>query len=79
MTQESSVPEFVITNSREFWEQKTYEEIKKHTYLDPLYDAAFKAFLNNQQRTLQMKNAPGAKHPVTKSRLRSPSGSAIFH
>ena len=56
MTQESSVPEFVITNSREFWEQKTYEEIKKRTYLDPLYDAAFKAFLNNEQALISFLN-----------------------
>lgn len=56
MTQESSVPEFVITNSREFWEQKTYEEIKKRTYLDPLYDAAFKAFLNDEQALISFLN-----------------------
>ena len=56
MTQESSVPEFAITNSREFWEQKTYEEIKKRTYLDPLYDAAFKAFLNDEQALISFLN-----------------------
>ena len=56
MTQESSVPEFVITNSREFWEQKTYEEIKKRTCLDPLYDAAFKAFLNDEQALISFLN-----------------------
>ena len=29
MMQETLVPEFTITTSREYWEQKTYEEIKK--------------------------------------------------
>lgn len=32
--------------SREYWEQLTYEKIKTRTYLDPLYDVAFKVFLN---------------------------------
>ena len=56
MTLENSVPEFAITTSREFWEQKTYEEIKKHTYLDPLYDAAFKAFLNDEKALVSFLN-----------------------
>ena len=56
MTLENSVPEFAITTSREFWEQKTYEEIKKRTYLDPLYDAAFKAFLNDEQALVSFLN-----------------------
>lgn len=56
MMQETLVPEFTITTSREYWEQKTYEEIKKHTYLDPLYDAAFKAFLNDEQALVSFLN-----------------------
>lgn len=40
--------DFSITTSCEYWEQKTYEQIKKSTYLDPLYDAAFKAFLGEE-------------------------------
>ena len=56
MMQENSVPEFAIITSREFWEQKTYEEIKKRTYLDPLYDAAFKAFLNDEQALVSFLN-----------------------
>jgi hypothetical protein len=34
---------------REQWVDKTVEEIKKHKYLNPLYDAAFKAFLSDEQ------------------------------
>ena len=41
-------PEFAIASPQDFWVQRTYEEIKKHTYLDPLYDAAFKAFLSDE-------------------------------
>ncbi|MBO6135772.1 MAG: PD-(D/E)XK nuclease family transposase [Fibrobacter sp.] len=41
---------------RESWEQKTYEEIKKHTYIDPLYDAGFKAFLNDEQAMISFLN-----------------------
>ena len=33
---------------REQWVDKTVEEIKKHKYLNPLFDAAFKAFLSDE-------------------------------
>ena len=33
----------------EQWVDKTVEEIKKHKYLNPLFDAAFKAFLSDEQ------------------------------
>ncbi|WP_458449678.1 hypothetical protein [Fibrobacter sp.] len=39
MEQEEFVPDYAQT-SREIWIQQTYEEIKKRTYLDPLYNAA---------------------------------------
>ena len=42
--------------SNEFWLQKTYEEIKKRTYIDPLYDAGFKAFLNDEQALVSFLN-----------------------
>ena len=42
--------------SNEFWVQKTYEEIKKRTYIDPLYDAGFKAFLNDEQALVSFLN-----------------------
>ena len=34
---------------REQWVDKTVEEIKKQKYLNPLFDAAFKAFLSDEQ------------------------------
>ena len=34
---------------REQWVDKTVEEIKKHKYLNPLFDAAFKVFLSDEQ------------------------------
>ena len=61
MEQEDFVPDYAQT-SREIWIQQTYEEIKKRTYLDPLYDAAFKAFLSDEQ-------APTASLP-SPSRIR---------
>ena len=33
---------------REYWEAKVLEEIKTHTYLNPLYDVAFKIFLGDE-------------------------------
>ncbi len=42
--------------SQEYWEARTYEEIKKRTYLDPLYDAAFKAFLGDEQALISFLN-----------------------
>ena len=55
MEQEDFVPDYAQT-SREIWIQQTYEEIKKRTYLDPLYDAAFKAFLNDEQALISFLN-----------------------
>lgn len=49
-------PEFTIATSQDFWVQRTYEEIKKRTYLDPLYDAAFKAFLSEEQALISFLN-----------------------
>ena len=55
MEQEDFVPDYAQT-SREIWIQQTYEEIKKRTYLDPLYDAAFKAFLSDEQALINFLN-----------------------
>ena len=41
--------ETILGDAREFCEQQKLEEIKSKKYLDPLYDAAFKAFLNDEQ------------------------------
>lgn len=57
---EQNKPIGIITDveaaSREFCEQKTYEEIKKRTYIDPLYDAGFKAFLSDEQALVSFLN-----------------------
>lgn len=49
-------PEFTIATSQEFWVQRTYEEIKKRTYIDPLYDTGFKAFLSDEQALVSFLN-----------------------
>lgn len=55
MEQEDFVPDYAQI-SRDIWIQQTYEEIKKRTYLDPLYDAAFKAFLSDEQALISFLN-----------------------
>ena len=62
-------PEFTITSPQDFWVQRTYEEIKKHTYLDPLYDAAFKAFLSDEQALISFLN--GVFHLEGENRITS--------
>ena len=58
----SSTQSFIIKNetflgdAREFCEKQKLEEIKKQTYLDPLYDAAFKAFLSDEQALISFLN-----------------------
>ncbi len=49
MSKKEKSLEFSIPTSREYWEEKTYEEIKKATYINPLYDPGFKAFLGEEQ------------------------------
>lgn len=49
MSENQNTLEFTITTSREYWEEKTYEEIKKATYINPLFDPGFKAFLGEEQ------------------------------
>ncbi|WP_406538236.1 PD-(D/E)XK nuclease family transposase [Fibrobacter sp.] len=45
-----------LGDTREFCEQQKLEEIKKQKYLDPLYDAAFKAFLSDEQALVSFLN-----------------------
>ena len=42
--------------SHEFLVEKTVEEIKKHKYINPLYDAGFKAFLSDEHTLLSFLN-----------------------
>ena len=48
--------ETFLGDAREFCEQQKFEEIKNKKYLDPLYDAAFKAFLNDEQALVSFLN-----------------------
>ena len=45
-----------LGNTREFCERQKLEEIKRQKYLDPLYDAAFKAFLSDEQALVSFLN-----------------------
>ena len=42
--------------SHEFLVEKTVEEIKKHKYINPLYDTGFKAFLSDEQALVNFLN-----------------------
>jgi len=56
MSETQNTLEFSITTSRDQLVEKTIEEIKKHTYLDPLFDAAFKAFLSDEEALVNFLN-----------------------
>lgn len=56
MSIEKDSHEFVIPTSREFLIDKTIKEIKKHTYIDPLFDAGFKAFLCDEEALVNFLN-----------------------
>ena len=60
MTTENSELKISFTTYRDYWEQKTLEELKKRTYVNPLYDAGFKAFLNDELALVSFLN--GAFH-----------------
>lgn len=57
MTKSDNVKnETILGDAREFCERQKLEEIKNKKYLDPLYDAAFKAFLNDEQALVSFLN-----------------------
>ncbi len=56
MSEKQNTLEFSISSSRDQLVEKTIEEIKKHTYLDPLFDAAFKAFLSDEEALVNFLN-----------------------
>ena len=81
MSQEKDSLEFSITTSCEYWEQKTYEQIKKSTYLDPLYDAAFKAFLGEEQALKSFLNGVfhlDAEHQIESVSIKNTEINIIF-
>ena len=45
-----------IDNYREYWIQKTVAEIKKHTYINPLYDTGFKIFMSDEEALVSFLN-----------------------
>ena len=57
MSTEQNTHEFSFTTSCDYWEDKTYEEIKKLTYVNPLYDPGFKAFLGDEEALKSFLNA----------------------
>ena len=61
--------ETILGDAREFCEQQKLEEIKKQKYLDPRYDAAFKAFLNDEQALVSFLN--GVFHLEGDNRIKS--------
>jgi len=60
-----------LGDTREFCEQQKLEEIKSKKYLDPLYDAAFKAFLSDEQALVSFLN--GVFHLEGESKIKSVS------
>ena len=60
-----------LGDTREFCEQQKLEEIKSKKYLDPLYDAAFKAFLSDEQALVSFLN--GVFHLEDNSKIKSVS------
>ena len=73
--------DFSITTSCEYWEQKTYEQIKKSTYLDPLYDAAFKAFLGEEMALKSFLNGVfhlDAEHQIESITIKNTEINIIF-
>jgi hypothetical protein len=61
--------ETFLGDTREFCERQKLEEIKKQKYLDPLYDAAFKAFLSDEQALVSFLN--GVFHLEGDNRIKS--------
>lgn len=63
--------ETFLGDTREFCERQKLEEIKNQKYLDPLYDAAFKAFLSDEQALVSFLN--GVFHLEGNNRIKSVS------
>ena len=66
---------------REYSIQKTYEDIKKRTYIDPLYDVGFKVFLSDEQALVNFLN--GVFHlkgdkKITSVTVKNPEIAIVF-
>ena len=68
MDQNNNIPPINLAGRdpfREYWEAKVLEEIKTHTYLDPLYDVAFKIFLRDEFVFPSLRNSGlTSEHPL---------------
>ena len=71
MSENQNAIEFAITTSRDQLVDKIIEEIKKHTYLDPLFDAAFKALLSDEEALVNFLN--GVFHLEGENKIKSVS------
>ena len=69
MANETVKNETFLGDTREFCERQKLEEIKKQKYLDPLYDAAFKAFLSDEQALVSFLN--GVFHLEGENKIKS--------
>ena len=69
MANETIKNETFLGDTRDFCERQKLEEIKKQKYLDPLYDAAFKAFLNDEQALVSFLN--GVFHLEVDNKIKS--------
>ena len=69
MANETIKNETFLGDTREFCERQKLEEIKNKKYLDPLYDAAFKAFLNDEQALVSFLN--GVFHLEVDNKIKS--------
>jgi len=69
MPENKDTLDFAITTSRDQLVDKTIEEIRKHTYLDPLFDAAFKALLSDEEALVNFLN--GVFHQKDENKIES--------
>ena len=69
MANETVKNETFLGDTREFCERQKLEEVKKKKYLDPLYDAAFKAFLSDEQALVSFLN--GVFHLEGENKIKS--------
>ena len=81
MSTEQNIHEFSFTTSCEYWEEKTYEEIKKSTYVNPLYDPGFKAFLGDEEALKSFLNAAlrlGDEHRIDAVSIKNVEINIVF-
>ncbi|WP_458451042.1 Rpn family recombination-promoting nuclease/putative transposase [Fibrobacter sp.] len=71
----------VTEHFREYSVQKTFEEIKKRTYIDPLYDVGFKVFMNDEYALMNFLNGVfhlKGKKKITSVTVKNPEIALVF-